>query len=137
MKKFKFIALGLILIGIAFVAHAAVTKTFISSGGEKSTYTYVLTADTDTSGIHDISGASWIGISSKGITADEINVQVSVLPAPAVAAEWFALTDNSGVNPFAADNNLWQQSVVGMRALRFVRAGAADGDITIQLTLKK
>jgi hypothetical protein len=138
MKKFSFIALGLVALGLVFfAAHAAVTKTFVSSGGEKSTYTYALTANLDTSGIHDISGASWVGISSKGITADTISVQVSVLPAPTAAAEWFTLTDNSGVNPFAADNNLWQQSVVGMRALRFVRAGAADGTITMQLTLKK
>ena len=138
MKKLKLIALGLVLVtGIIFVAHAAVTKTFIGASGEKSTYTYELTATLDTSAIHDISGASWVGISSKGITADAIAVQVSVLPTPTVAGEWFTLTDNSGVNPFAADNNLWQQSVVGMRALRFVRTGAADGDITMQLTLKK
>ena len=138
MKKFKFLVLGLVaLCVVVFVAQAAVTKTFIGSKLDKTTYTYALTADADTSDIHDISGASWIGLSSKGITADTISIQVSVLPAPTVAGEWFTLTDNSGVNPFAADNNLWQQSVVGMRALRFVRAGAADGTITMQLTLKQ
>jgi len=138
MKKFKLLALALVLTcGIVFIAHAAVTKTFISSKLDKATYTYELTADLDTSGIHDLTGASWVGLSSTGIAADTISVQVSVLPAPTIAGQWFTLTDNSGVNPFAADNNLWQQNVSGMRALRFVRAGAVDGDITMQITLKK
>jgi len=137
MRKIKLIALGLVLsFGVAFVAYAAVTKTFIGSKNEKSTYTYSLTA-ADTTAIHDISGASWIGLSSTGLSADTVAVQLSVLPAPTVAGEWFTLTDNSGVNPFAATNNFWQQSIVGSRALRFVRTGTADGTIEMQLTLKK
>ncbi len=138
MKKIYKIVLGAVVLCLfVLVAHGAVTKTYIGGKLDKSTYTYALTANLDTSTIHDISGASWVGLSSKGITADTITVQVSVLPAPTVAGEWFDLTDSSGVNPFAADNNLWQQSVVGVRALRFVRAGAVDGTITMQLTLKK
>jgi hypothetical protein len=129
--------LGLILLACVGITYAAVTQTFVSSKGEKSTYTFVLEGDADTSDVQDISGSSWIGISSKGITADTINVQLSPHPAPPAAGDWFTLTDNVGVNPFAATNNFWQQSIVGARAIRFVRSGAADGDITITITLKK
>ena len=138
MQKIRKIAFGLLVtLLLAGITYAAVTKTFVSAKNDKSTYTFVLEDNLDASTTVDISGANWVGIASKGITADTITVQVSPHPAPPAAADWFGLTDNSGVNPFAASNNFWQQSIVGSRALRFVRSGAVDGDITITLTLSK
>jgi len=138
MQKSKYFAFGLIVALImSGVSFAAVTKTFVSGKLEKSTYTFVLTANADTSTTLDLTGANWIGVSAKGITADTITMQVSPHPVPPAAGDWFTITDNVGVNPFATANNFWQQSVVGSRALRFVRTGAVDGDITMTITLSK
>jgi len=138
MQKIRRIAFGLLVtLLLAGITYAAVTKTFVSAKNEKSTYTFVLEDNLDASTTVDISGANWTGIASKGITADTISVQVSPHPAPPTADDWFDVTDNAGVNPFEAANNFWQQSLVGSRALRFVRTGAVDGDITMTLTLSK
>jgi hypothetical protein len=97
---------------------------------------FVLAADGDISVPIPLFGVDTFTINITGQTADDVIAKVASKTSPN-SGDYKTLADGAGANPFiaATANNLYYQESASFSWLTVERDGAADGDITVTVTV--